>query len=378
MSEQVATAQPETSEVAGGQAVVASIPDQDVEAILQPVEKPAEPERQLSLDEVLSKVYDDAHAPPKPKAEEKPAPADQAPIAAREPAQSPAIAAPTSWSAEDRAIFEKAPPDVQKKIAERELQVSQLISRQGGELKAVEPLRTLATQLDEAFGRRMGIAAPDLIRSWANAQAILDRDPVSGLRQMAEAYGVLDKLVGQPKQENPVDDLFKDPRVEPLEGEIKALKEYIQRLGGHVQQKDLLEQRRMEAETQRQRADLQKQIDEFAADKPLFREIESEVTHEVALLKAREPGLSVKELIAKGYERAVYANPQTRERMLAEARKAEADKAQKELAAKQAQAKRLAGMNVRTGASASTPTFDGKWDDRDGLNALYDKITTRA
>ena len=368
MSEQVATAQP-AAEVAGGQAVV----DQDVEAILEPQASAPEPERQLSLDEVLSKVYDDAHSP-KPKAEEK-APADQAPIAAPEPAQSPAIAAPTSWSAENQQLFAKLPPEAQRYIADREREATQLISRQGGELKTFEPIRPVLQALNQ-WGVPQGREA-EVIQSWARAQAFLDQNPTEGLKWLAQSYGVdLGKLAGQPKQENPVDDLFKDPRYDELAKRFEAQEQYIKSLGGHVQQKDQLEQQRLQAETERQRADLQKQIDEFAADKPLFREIESEVTHEVALLKSKEPGLSVKELIAKGYERAVYANPQTRERVLSEARKAEADKAQKEAAAKQAQAKKMAAMNVRTGASASTPTFDGKWDAN--LSSLYDTITTRA
>ena len=374
MSDPVATAQP-AAEVAGGQAVV----DQDVEAILEPA-TPAEPERPLSLDEVLSKVYDDAHSP-KPKAEEK-APADQAPIAAPEPAQSPAIAAPTSWSAENQQLFAKLPPEAQRYIADREREATQLISRQGGELKTFEPIRPVLQALNQ-WGVPQGREA-EVIQSWARAQAFLDQNPTEGLKWLAQSYGVdLGKLAGQPAQQpaqgqQPLDDLFKDPRVEPLEGEIKALKDYIQRLGGHVQQKDLLEQQRMQAEVERQKADLQKQIDEFAADKPLFRKIESEVTHQVALWKSKDPSLSPKELIEKGYDSAVNANPETRALIRAEADRAAAEKAQREAAAKQAQAKRLAGMNVRTGASASTPTFDGKWDDRDGLSALYDKITTRA
>ena len=94
------------------------------------------------------------------------------------------------------------------------------------------------------------------------------------------------------------------------------------------------------------------------------------------MIKGREPGLPIDKLLDKAYDRAVYANPQVRERVLADQRKAEAEKQQKEAAAKAAQAKKLSSMNVRTGASASTPTFDGRWDDGDKLSALYDRISS--
>jgi hypothetical protein len=377
MSDIVETAQP-AAEVAGGQAI-----DSDVEEILAPVETaaPQVEEKPLSLDQVLSRKYDEMHAPPKapPAPEAKPAQSDPAQRPASEPvAQSSAIAPPVSWSAEKLPLFATMRPEAQAYVAERDREATQQISRMGSELKAFEPVREVYQALNQ-WGVPRGREA-EVVQSWARAQATLDKNPEDGLRWLAQSYGVdLAKLAGQPAQAaaaQPLDDLFKDPRVDGLLKEIEAHKQYIQKLGGHVQQREQVEQQRMEAEAERQRASLQKEIDEFAKDKPLFRDIESEITHEVALLKAKEPGLSVKELIAKGYERAVYANPQTRERVLSEARKAEADKAQKEAAAKQAQAKKLAAMNVRTGASASTPTFDGKWDAN--LSDLYDQITSRA
>ena len=93
MSDIGETVQP-AAEVAGGQGI-----DSDVEAILAPAETaaPQVAEKPLSLDQMLSKQYDEMHAPPKaPTAPEaKPAQSDPAQRQASEPvAQSSAIAPP--------------------------------------------------------------------------------------------------------------------------------------------------------------------------------------------------------------------------------------------------------------------------------------------
>ena len=52
--------------------------------------------------------------------------------------------------------------------------------------------------------------------------------------------------------------------------------------------------------------------------------------------------------------------------------KAELAKAERAKAAQEA--KKLAGMNVRTGAAASSANFDGRWDADDALSAIYDRV----
>ncbi len=380
MSEQVETAQP-TTEVAGGQTAPETIsaPETTISSSPEPAREQA-----LTLDQILSKRYDEMQTP-KATAEEAAPPAeakpDQAPPAASEPAQSsPAIAAPQSWSAEQQAKFATLPPDVQQYVHAREQQASQLISRQGAELKAFQPLREVYGALN-SWGVPQGREA-EVVQSWAKAQAFLDANPVEGLKWLAQSYGVDPaQLSGQPKQADPatqgVDDLFKDPRVDQLQAtmgrEIQQLRQQLGQVGGHLTARE-------QAETAQRTQYVANAVQKFASDPAraqYFPILEDEITHEVNYVKAREPGLPIEKVLEKAFNRAANANDHVREQMQAAGRKAEAEKAQKEAAARQQKAKTMAAMNVRTGAGASTPTFDGKWDDRDKLGALYDKIASR-
>lgn len=337
----------------------------------------------MTLDEILSSVYDEAQKPKGEAAKDPPtaeAPAEPAQTAKPEPTQSSsAIAAPQSWSAEHQAKFATLPPDVQKYVHERETQASQLISRQGAELKTFQPIREVYDWV-RSKGVPPGQEA-QVIQNWASYQNALDnpQSRVEAFRSLAQSYGLdLAQLAGQPKQPDAnaaVDDLFKDPRVDTMRAEmqreIHQLRQQLGQVGGQVTARE-------QAEQQQRTQYVADAVQRFASDpsRTHFSALEDEITHEVNFIKAREPGLPIEKVLEKAYDRAVYANPQIRDRVLSEQRKAEADKAQKELADKQAAAKKHAAMNVRTGASASTPRFDGRWDDKASLGALYDKITS--
>ena len=383
MSEQLATAEP-VVETTGGQVTSEATPSPAPAAA-------ATEEKAHSLDE-LEAIWDKHHAPPKQEA--KPAPDEAAPESgvtdqpstSPEPEKSsPAIVAPTSWSAENQAKFATLPPDVQQYITKRETEVSQLISRQGAELKRYEPLRDVYSALNSRWGVPQGREA-EVVQSWAQAQAILDHNPIEGLKWLAQSYNLdLSQLAGQPPKAqepaSPVDDLFKDPRVDQLrttyDQKIEKMEQYIRQLGGVVSSREQAEQQRAQQQAARQAADVGKAIQAFSVGKPYFASVEDDLVHEVNFIKAREPDLPVEKVLEKAYDRALYANPQIREQVLADQRKTETEKAQKEAAAKQVQAKKLASMNVRTGASGSTPTFDGPMLDNDKLGALYDRIVSR-
>jgi hypothetical protein len=217
----------------------------------------------------------------------------------------------------------------------------------------------------------------EVIGNWLRAQAFLDRNPVEGLKWLAQTYGVNpahlvngQQQPGQQQTGNAVDDLFKDPRVDPLQQEIHQLKAYISQLGGHVNAREQAEQS--------QRTDYANElIQNFSNGKADFVELQDEVAREARIIKESNPKLPMDKVLEQAYDRARWANPAHRERILTEQRAAEQAKSQEEAKKKQAEAMRARAMNVRTGASASTPTFDGRWDDKDALGAMYDRIQSR-
>jgi hypothetical protein len=297
-----------------------------------------------------------------------------------EPASSPAIAAPHSWSADVKAKWASLPPEVQEYVAQREKETHTKITQQGNELRAFLPVREVYEHI-----RSQGIPAgrePEVIANWARAQAFLDSNPVEGLKWLAQTYKVdLSQLSGVPQKPTDtqaIDDLFRDPRLDKIAPEIGELK-------GEVTQLKRQLQAGRYAEQARQQATVESIISDFSnrdGVKDYWPELELDVVNEIEVLKAQDPTLTYEKLLEKAFDRAKWANQDIRARILSdqqrkdkEALEATRKKEQAEAVKKAEAAKRQASMNVRSGVTASTPTFDGKWDDKGRLHALYDRIT---
>lgn len=358
----------------------------------------------VSLDDELSALYDKINAPEPEKA----APSNSKSVAealaqeaepelplepeitdppkdkASEPAVVPAIAPPNSWSAEQKAKWDTLPPETRSYIAEREKDAHAKITQQGNELRAYQPYREINEHIRNQFGVPAGREA-EVVVSWARAQQALDANPIEGLKWLAQSYKVdLAQLAGTPQaaktDAEAIDDLFRDPRLDRVMPEVKSeVNELRQQVMGLTRQL----QARTHAEQTSQAQQVEKIISTFSADKEYWADIEDDVAHEIEVVKLREPHLSYEKILELAYDRALHANPATRARIQEDQqRKAVAEReaqrkaAAEEAAKKAAQAKKVQAMNVRTGATASTPTFDGKWDDPAKLHALYDRINS--
>ncbi len=404
MTEQVANAEPATTEVAGGQtapetATVTGSLQLDGASTAQPTMSPEE-----RLDKTLSDVFDRvtaqngerdaaktaaAKAAVAPKHEEDPdlkaltVSTDEPEKAVSEPAKSPAIAAPNSLSAEDKALWSKAPPEVQQAWAKREQEAHAKISEQGTELKTYQPLREVFDYL-----RHQGVQQgreTDVVRNWAAAQAFLDRDPKAGIKWLAESYGVdLAQYTGQGQPQatqaanDPMADLFQDPRVDR---EVKPL---VQQLQSKLAQVESQLTARERAEVVQRQSNANEIVSKFSADKPYWADVYEDVCREAAVLQRANPRTPMEQLLQESYDRAIWANKGIRERMLSdqkaeEAAKAEAARkaAEAEKAAKADKAKKMAAINQRTGTSASTPLNNGRWDDDNAMGAIYDRAMAR-
>ncbi len=374
MSEQVATAQPEAIAPEATSAPETIAPDTQAQ-VEQIKSEAASPDADL---EAIWEKHNAPAAPPKDEqATEAKPDSGQPATTAPEPAQSsPAIAAPQSWPAEYQAKWNTLTPDVQQYLAHRESQVHGWISQAGQELKTFEPIR-------QALGAFQGYypqgQEAQFVASLMQANAALHHDPVGTLKALAEHYRVDPALLaGQTPQANDpssVDDLFRDPR---LDKEIKPL---VQSMAQQLHQSEQ-RLRQMEGHlTAQQQAEIQKRqseatniISSFSKDKSDFSALHDDIVREVQMM---DPRIPMEKRLSEAYDRARWANPVHRQRILDEERKTEAAKAQKDMAQKQAEAKKHQSMNVRTGATAPTPSKGSKWNDETELNALYDRIASR-
>jgi hypothetical protein len=369
MSDELATAQPEA--IAPEATAVSSTPEAssiapEIQSQVDRVKSEAK-----SHEDTLGDIWDKKFAP---KSEAKaPQVSDPPENTAPEPAQSsPAIEAPNSWSADLKAKWNTLPPDVQGYIAQRESEAHKAISQSGNELKAYQPIRQVAEHY-------RGYYAPgqeaQFFGALAQANAALEHDPVGTLKHLIEHYRVDPaQLTGsrptqaQAPDSNSVDDLFRDTR---LDKEVLPL---VQSMAQELRQVKGQLSARQQAEADQRKTEASNAISDFSKDKPDFSELHDDIVREVSMMDHRVP---MKERLATAYDRARWANPTHRQRILDDQRKTEAAKAQKELAEKQAAAKKHISANVRTGAAASTLPAGQKWNDETSLSALYDRIASR-
>lgn len=349
-----------------------------------------------NLDDALSRVYDELQKPAsEPAADITLDPAAKADEPTSEVTTDPSnvglepIKPPHSWTADKQKWFASLSRQHQEYIAKREADTHQKITTMGPAAKAWEPLRKV---YDEYRQWVQPGAEAEVTRNLLAAQAMIDRDPVRGIAELARAYQLKPEQVAQSLGYSPtpegrapqnatqeaIDDLFRDPRldkevmpvVQTLQQQNAELRDRLARMEQGLSRRESLEV------SARQRA-VEGTIVDFARDKADWGDVAEEVVGEVALLKQQNPGADAKQLLEQAYERARWKNPDVRTRILADQRKAEEAKAAKEVADAASKAKKMAGMNVRTGASASTATFDGRWDDSDHLSELFDRIQSR-
>lgn len=359
-------------------AVDAAIPTNDV----APVAEVAAPETpteavETSLDDDLSAAYDAAvgeplrgpdgkfasrepkdtdavepeAAPAEAEANDQTVPETETP----EPA-TPAIEPPVSWSREMREKWTGLPPEAQQYIAQRESEAHSQISRLGQQVKAFEPVAKTLEQYRPTFERN-GMDYARGIDALLAAQAMLDVNPRAAILEIAKTYGV--DLGAEPTQSEAGttrETLAMQAKIAELERQIAETRT------------DVVSTKQREAE-QRQAA-LQSEVEAFAKANPYFNEVEADIAELIPVIRAREPGLSERQILEHAYQKAIRINDATFAKIEADRRAKEAEAAK----LKAAEAKKVSSLNVKstTAARPAARTLD------DDLSASFDRIHSRA
>lgn len=286
---------------------------------------------------------------------------DQPPAA--EPEQvKPAIPPPQSWSADEKAEWNALPPKAQEAILRREREATTHIQRQGTELRAYEPLKSVIEQHKDIFERN-GVQPHDGISRLLAAERMLESDPDAAIGQLAQAYGVdLRKFAGAPTAGNATEAAL-HRKVADLE---RRLVEVDSKASSYEQYR-----------AQEQEAALKSTIAKFAEGKPEWAEIETDILKEITGINANidagllEP-MTPDQKLAEAYERAVRNNPamwarkQAEKKAEEEARRIAEAKKRAETAAK---AKAVAG-NSNPATTRAAPDLDDElmaiWRRRNG------------
>ena len=231
--------------------------------------------------------------------------------------------APSSWKKDAAAEFDKLPPHVQDEVLRRETDFHKGIEgfKQHADLgRSME--RTLQPYMDTI--RQLGVAPDQAVGALLRADAML-RNPDPNARAqyfatLAQQYGIDLGIAAQVPQ--------KDPYTLQLE----------QRLNQLQQQQESFQQSQQEQE----RNALNSEIQAFASTAEHFEAVKEDMA---ALLQAGR-ATDLKD----AYDKAVYANPQTRQALLEQQRSEALKQAQTAALATRAKA---AAVSVRGSSPAS-------------------------
>lgn len=269
-----------------------------------------------------------------------------------------AIPVPKSWSAEVSQIWETLPPKAQEFLAKRDQESNDKIYQQGRELKAYEPFGKILEQARPVF-EKYGMSEGDGFAQLLRANEYLETDARSAIRDLARAYGVEDVLAGRSATPQ-----------NAVEASLRAELAELRRQQGEISHRVTARER---SEYERQEATIQTQIAEFAKDKPDFDTLEEDIHDQIVMLKQKEPGLPPTEILNKAYDRARWANPEARAKVLEEQEKAKEAKRLEEAKKRSQDAKRIAPLNVK--GSTANSSAARSWDD--DLRDAYRRSASR-
>lgn len=277
-------------------------------------------------------------------------------------AQAQEIPPPISWRAEEKEAFKALPKPVQETIARREAEREKAWNRSQMEVsqyrRKYQELDSVLAPLEETWARN-GLTAGAVIRNFVAWQKHLDTNPQQALAELAQSYGISPETIGQAA-----------PQIDPT---ISHLQQQIQQLQQALTTRE-------QSEEQAYMGQVEQGISMFAEEKgadgkplrPYFNDIYQDMLPIAQALKQANPTASPTEILAAAYDRAVYANPSIRERVIQERLAAEQAKRIADAKTK-ANAARTAGGSLTNGSGVSMQP-NGKASIRETLSQAWDEL----
>lgn len=304
----------------------------------------SEPEEDFELE-----MEDDSDYEPEVAESEEPEvkePEEEKPVEARK--------APQSWKKEMQDKFGTLDSETQDYIELRESQM-----REGLELNkddsnlgrtmrdAMQPFKPMLDHIQQ----QKGTTAPQVMQFMLNAHQKLSSGTQearqAAFQQMASEYGVT--MNGAAEGETV------DPAMQNMQNELNSMKQHM----------ESTRKQAYDAEV----SDVNKTIAAFAEDKahPYFDEVSDQI---VAFVKAGDD-------LEGAYEKAVWANPVTRQREMERIQQDTATKNSEKEKQAVAKAKKASSTNVRGRNTKKAPTAsNGTMEDT--MNATYKEIQSRS
>lgn len=296
------------------------------------------------------------------------------------------LEAPHHWTAENKEEFSTLPDASKKFILRRQGEMDAAYTKKSMDLaderKFYESMQPVLTPLAQEAAAK-GIGLGEAIGRLYSAQRYLESSPVEGIKWLAQSYGVdLGQFAPQPNMTQQSDDFdldsWVDPQIAELQQSVNSRLDSMDQILKRQQQQEAQarqrQQQQMQAHTQQSIEAFVLATDEHGTLKhPFYQDVESDMIPLVANMREQNPGLSNSEILEAAYEKAIWANPETRARLqgqVTEQAKRENDEKRKAEAAK---AKKAALPKMTSGEAGAEPAPD-QMSLRDELAARYESL----
>lgn len=231
---------------------------------------------------------------------------------------------PQSWRKEYEEYWDSLDPKVQEIFERREKQMSDGLEQYKEHSSLGRQIKDVVAPYEQ-FLQQQGVDAPRALQYLLNAHYKLTNsspeEKKSYLNFLAKSYNV---------------NLEQDENTDPV---IKSLQDQLAGIQQNLSHKEMAQQ-------EQQRLAAVKEVETFAADKPYFDDVADYIV----------PFIQSGQSLADAYERAVWANPVTRQKELARIQTESEKTLQEKAKAESLKAKQSIGANVRGRDTRRTPT----------------------
>lgn len=250
---------------------------------------------------------------------------------------------PQSWKKEMHDHWNELKPEVQDYFELREQQMSEGIGVAKEDARLGRDLRDVLTPFDQLLTTQ-GVDQKTAVQYLMNAHYKLstadEQGKLDAINQMAQSYGI--KLDGSKVT----------PEIQTLQSKINQLEQVI----GRSQQES----------QQEKQTKAMKEVEAFASEHDLFDEVADDIVPFI------HTGLSLQE----SYEKAIWANPVTRQKEIDRIEKEKAENLEKTKQEKVEKAKKAKSTNIKSRDTVKAHTGPrGKMFDE--LDTLYQEIQNR-
>lgn len=222
--------------------------------------------------------------------------------------------APASWTSKAKEEWSKIPLNLQEEIIKREKDVARGFEEKGQEANFARSIKETIAPYQERLNQ-FGSSPKEAIEYLFKMENFSHKDPEGYILHAAQGLGVdLASLAQKAQQYSQQQQGTYNPQLAALERKLAAVEQNL---------------------SEEKLSKTQSEIDKFKADKPYYDQLEPLM---IALI---ETGQAPREL-QTAYDMALYANPQTRTRILEDQRKTDVERKATEIKAKTDKAKKAA------------------------------------